>query len=1175
MKIKEMFRDNIDRTINGVVQVGENEKNVVEQEVKEYVVTSELKKHYSKFFTEYSESFDKSTDKVGVWITGFFGSGKSHFLKMLSYLLENKEIGDRNVVDYFEDKFDDELTFMNIRKCVQKPTETILFNIDAKSSGSKTENSIREVFYKVFYDHIGLFGNDLKVAKLEQFIIKKGKMAEFKEAFERINGDTWENSRAEYDFFETDVEDALVEADVMSRKNAEHWFEHAEIADTSPESLVNEVKKYVDSKGKDFHLLFMIDEAGQFIGESTSMLLNLQSLIELFGSVCHGQVWVIASGQEALDDMAIKLREDEFSRIMARFPIRLSLTSSSVGEVIEKRLLTKTEDATSVLDGVYENNENALKNLYAFDTEVKDLKGYSSEAEFVHVFPFVPYQFTLMQKVFNEIRKHGHAGKHQSSGERSMLNGFQESAQRVENENELTLVPMYAFYDTLHSFLDTSVRSVIERAEKLANSNVGLTQDDVNLLKLLYLVRYIDDIKSNIENLTILMADSINVDKVVLRKSVAESLNRLEKQNYISRNGDVYLFLTDEEQDIAREISNQTIDAANVISQICKTIFDDLYTTKKFKYTENHFNCDFDFDKSVDGQNHGNTTGGMKLHFVTEAYDDTSDIKLATVSKGEVICKLSTEYSIFSDIENALKIDKYTKQKQINQLPESMQNIIGNKQKEKTRLLLEAKENIANAIIKGKFFIDGKEQSVSGASVKAVLDNALKVLVEATYSKMSYITRQIESEEELRNLSRAINLEDIDTNKEACEEVYNYIRLQENMKMPSTMADIQSRFQVIPYGWKEIDIVAVIILLLRDQKVLVKHNGQVIGLKDYQLIDCLRLKSKIGFTKINIREKIPAQKLNKVRDILSDYFNKQDIPKDEDKLVEYIVDSFKKQREELQKMDKKNEASPHPGSQDIKTGLDLIGQVLFVQNDHLALINRICELENDLLDNKEETDKVNEFYNNQIKLYDEAVSLRKQVVNNEKDYLMHNPNVENAINQIIEITSLSSKTFKFSRIPELNTCISTINEERRKVVDEKRLEASDLILSCVKELELKANNEAKLQDELNKAIKKFDEIKHEVKSMNNIVALEAKKSAITSLKDIELSKMDRILNEDQVQTPATIVKPKKNVRQLQRAVVFNQANLSSEEEIEKYVMNIKNKLLSYLNDEEDVEIEIK
>jgi len=135
MKIKEMFRDDIDRTINGVVQVEQEKEDVIKQEVNEYVVTKELKKHFTKFFNEYGESFHTPTDNVGVWITGFFGSGKSHFLKMLSYLLENKKIGNKNTVDYFEEKFDDEATFMNVRIATQVPTETILFNIDSEEEG--------------------------------------------------------------------------------------------------------------------------------------------------------------------------------------------------------------------------------------------------------------------------------------------------------------------------------------------------------------------------------------------------------------------------------------------------------------------------------------------------------------------------------------------------------------------------------------------------------------------------------------------------------------------------------------------------------------------------------------------------------------------------------------------------------------------------------------------------------------------------------------------------------------------------------------------------------------------------------------------------------------------------------------------------------------------------------
>lgn len=153
----------------------------------------------------------------------------------------------------------------------------------------------------------------------------------------------------------------------------------------------------------------MADEVGQFVGSNLNMLLDLQTIVERFGSVCRGQVWVVATGQEALDEM-IKVRTDAFSRIMARFSVKLSLTSSSVGEVIEKRLLSKTDEAYENLEMVYNNNDSVLSNLYSLQTQKKDLKGYRSADEFARVFPFVPYQFIVMQNVFNETRKHGHAG---------------------------------------------------------------------------------------------------------------------------------------------------------------------------------------------------------------------------------------------------------------------------------------------------------------------------------------------------------------------------------------------------------------------------------------------------------------------------------------------------------------------------------------------------------------------------------------------------------------------------------------------------------------------------------------------------------------------------------------------------------------------------------------------
>lgn len=567
MQLRDMYKSDINRDINGVIKVAQDDEHSIVQELSEYVITKELRRHFNTFLNHYERSLEQPTDKIGVWISGFFGSGKSHFLKMLSYLLSNRTVGGKKAVAYFADKFDDPMMYAQLENCVKVPTETILFNIDSKSPLTKDKTAILRIFAKVFYEHQGFYGNDLKIAKLEQFIAKSGKTEPFQKSFERINGGSWESSRNSFSFFEDDIVAAMCEALGMSETAARNWFNGEEEIELSIEQLVSEIKEYVESKGKDNRLLFMIDEVGQYIGSDSDLMLNLQTIVEEIGTKCGGRVWVMVTSQEAIDSIT-KISGDDFSKIQGRFNTRLSLSSSSVDEVIKKRILTKTEIAEQLLQQQYEKNHQVLKNLFTFSHAILDLKGYAGEGEFVETYPFVPYQFRLMQNVLAEIRKHGNSGKHLSGGERSMLSGFQEAAQAIQNKDEYALVPFYLFYDTLHTFLDSSIRRVIDRCQDAADHHDGIEQYDVNILKLLYLVRYVDDIKANVDNISILMAEDIRTDKISTRLEIQQSLDRLVSQNYVSRTGDTYTFLTDDEQDIAREIRNTPVDSAIITKAI-------------------------------------------------------------------------------------------------------------------------------------------------------------------------------------------------------------------------------------------------------------------------------------------------------------------------------------------------------------------------------------------------------------------------------------------------------------------------------------------------------------------------------------------------------------------------------------------------------------------------------
>ncbi|MGN0683488.1 MAG: DUF6079 family protein, partial [Oscillospiraceae bacterium] len=180
MQIRNMFAEDINRPINGVIKVNQDSGDVIDQEVKEYVITKELKKHFVNFFDFYSEAFNKPTADVGVWISGFFGSGKSHFLKMLSYILENKPVCGTTTVEMFRKKFEDDPgTFMLIDSSTRAKTDTILFNIDIEGPINKDKTAVLRVFAKMFYNHLGFYGESLKVALLEQYIDRMGKTEEF------------------------------------------------------------------------------------------------------------------------------------------------------------------------------------------------------------------------------------------------------------------------------------------------------------------------------------------------------------------------------------------------------------------------------------------------------------------------------------------------------------------------------------------------------------------------------------------------------------------------------------------------------------------------------------------------------------------------------------------------------------------------------------------------------------------------------------------------------------------------------------------------------------------------------------------------------------------------------------------------------------------------------------
>lgn len=1160
MKLLDIYKSDINRDINGVIKVAQDDEQSIEQELREYIITKELRKHFDTFFNNYEKSLNYPTDKIGVWISGFFGSGKSHFLKILSYLLSNNVVAGKKAVEYFADKFDDPMMFAQVERCASVPTDTILFNIDSKSPINKDKTAILRVFAKVFYEHRGFYGDDLKVARLEQFIDKNGKTEEFKAKFEEINGDTWENARDAFAFFEDDVVDVLMSTVDMSETSARNWFNGTETADISIEQLVKEIKEYVESKGKDYRLLFMIDEVGQYIGSDSDLMLNLQTIVEEIGTRCGGRVWVMVTSQEAIDSIT-KISGDDFSKIQGRFNTRLSLSSSSVDEVIKKRILAKNENAENMLRLSYDKNSAVLKNLFTFNDAVLDLKGYSNEFDFIETYPFVPYQFRLMQNVLAQIRKHGNSGKHLSGGERSMLSGFQEAAQAIVDKDENALVPFSLFYNTVHTFLESAIRRVIDRCQTAADNGNGIEQYDVSVLKLLYLIRYVDDIKANVDNITTLMVDDIRADKINMRKQVQESLDRLLSQNYIARNGDTYTFLTDDEQDIAREIKNTMVDSANIIQAIAQIIFADLYVSKKFNYGKYNFPYDQIVDETVIGQ----LSGSVRLRIVTVASDLYNAGHQALIMKSgaenEAIVLLSDSTPYFEEIENAMKIRKYVKSRNVAQLPEAIQAIIRGRQQQATVYEKRAKEYIASAILDAKYFVAGELLENRASNVKDKFDNALSALVESVYSKLSLVRKNFDSDADiLEILSGSAAQYNADgtlfiDNIEAVEEIQQYLDLQAMKMLPTSMGDIQRRFSAIPYGWREQDIAAAVAGLILTQKVSIKYGGSTIQPSDRRMVDYLRRKTEIDKTIVLKRQVVDPILLKKSREFLREYFNVMNVPNDEDGLIAFVIEKFAEVKEKCENLLSSQYAfAKYPGKAIVEETIKLCEDLLIQKKDNIALLKKMDSCHDDFLDNADDLADVTAFFKNQKAIFDSALAML-QKMNDEKDYLQAESDATRAINQIQSIVNMPSPYNKISELPNL---MQEVTKIYNGLLDLKKQEVIADIQAAMGELHRTAT--IKQKDILEKADAALTAKRDAANVCETLTALDAMKIQIANIRQQYLKAL-MVENEPDV-----------NIATLSRASICFSAKLGSEKDIDDYLAKLKEKLMQSLDGHDVVQI---
>ncbi|MBQ8234610.1 MAG: BREX system P-loop protein BrxC [Bacilli bacterium] len=1015
--LKKLYAKDIEREIQGVIKV--DDESYIGQELEEYVVTEELLKHFNSFFSAYNTGINKNTEKMGVWISGFFGSGKYHFLKIVSYLLEKKVFNGKAAVDYFDDKIEDKMLLADIKRAGNIYTDVILFNIDSKTENSNgTKDRILDVFEKVFNEKLGLSITPF-VAEIERHIISQGKYEEFKKSFESKANSTWEEMRDGIQFVEDEFANAYAEVLNKSVEEARSIVERTEKNYTlSVEKFAERVRDYIKEKGNNHHVIFLVDEIGQYIGDDRSLMLNLQTIVEDLGLECGGKAWVIVTSQEAIDDV-VKVQGNDFSKIQGRFDTKLSLSSSDIDEVIKKRILDKNEESKTSLKMIYDKEESIIRNLLTFKSATYQ-KVYEDSNDFAETYPFIPYQFKLLQDVFTDIRKHGYAGKHLSSGERSLLGAFQETAKRYGNSEVGTIIPFYAFYDTIEQFLEHQVKIVIKSAIDTVQSG-ELKEIDIKVLKMLFMLKNIKEIPANIDNLSTLYVSNIKDDKISIKKEIADSLRRLEVQTLIQRNNDEYKFLTDEEQEINREIKQIVIDQNRITDYLKRIVFDYILTDNKFTYK----NKNFPLTKYIDNIKYSQEYEiGIKVVTTSPERDDTEIIMQSARENKYVFIKLEISTLIYDEITNYLQVEEYRRSKSGIFQTQQVEDIIRAKQREIEKAEARVKENIREQLNVAEIIIAGDRQNINSNEARTRAYEALEILINNIYTKFAYIKHNFSTQDikdlfhenrqnMLGNEVEFVNQKAYDAMKEYCEEKNAY-------SMTMTTRTLLQDFGTAPYGFLDEDILYILTRLLKDEVISLIYNNEVQNITSEDTLTKILKRDYYDRTIIKIRQKIEMSLINDLKSVARNAFNVINLRDDEDGMVE----DFKRDclQSTLNKLNKiagyyhiSNTRYKYPG-QDVKDESTSMMERLLRIRDVGDFFKEVSNCKTELVSLAPKIEMVLDFFDGtQKEQFDEA---RKtlEIYDNNKDFA----DKTDELNSVVEkITNILTSEEPYSEIHNL------------------------------------------------------------------------------------------------------------------------------------------------------------
>lgn len=835
MKLREIYSRKIERTINPAVAVSNQSEETIDVEIEEYVFNDDIINKLYKALKAIKEN--TLVDKTGIWINGYYGSGKSHFIKFLHYCIYPKtserafgrliNAVDTGNYDPYKSGNNEEITVSNL-KLLQKwynqnGIQDIMFNVEDETDDGTGERLTR-IFLSMFNKFRGYNSNDIPLALLfEKYLNQKGKLQEFKIRLKEKKNYDWDENAADIASYELETildlgKELIPELDKQSL--------HTKLSDTETyrikiEHLTREINDFIKEKDPNYRLVFLVDEVSQYVGRDQSLLLNLQEIVSKLSDACKKKVWIACTAQQLIQDVisdsGFDEKSDDYGKILGRFETRISLDSTDPSYITQKRVLDKNSNGLIEISKLYKEKQDAIENQFRINHEL--YKGYQTENDFELSYPFVPYQFKLIAHVFDAFQNLQYVIKEVKDNERSVLGITHFTAKKNADKEVGSFIPFDAFFnEQFNSNLTQRGRRAIQNAVELPY--VQKNEFAKRVVNLLFMISNLPDavkvtFKSNIDNLIVLMMTDVDENKLQLKNKIEEVLAKLVEESIIHEEKGSYFFYNEDEIDVTNLVKNTTPNLDFKWDKLNDILSKMLDVRSKYRYHDN----DFSIKYSVDEKNIFRT-GDFQVKLVI--YDD-KDISLLSLNNNTndlLICVnewLRQNPQLKRDFEWYCKVDKYlfdNKEAATGSREKTLENF---RSRNKTLL-----DDVIKPMFERKFaetrFVSGhtiyEANQIPGSTPRDRYKNILEKHIDAVYKYHGLAHGFPTTAQELRNAIKSGQAVTASLN-EAETMVDDHIT---NNGGEMTVEDIIAKFSDIPFGWKDTAIIYVLVMLNKKKR---------------------------------------------------------------------------------------------------------------------------------------------------------------------------------------------------------------------------------------------------------------------------------------------------------------------------------------------------------------------